>query len=630
VDALHDPELTLSLALLAGVAGQTLAHHLRVPSIVVLLVLGVLLGPDVLGVVWPDTLGGALGSLVGFAVAVILFEGGLHLHLPELRRAGAALRNLVTVGALVTFVGAAAASKLLLRWGWPHVLLFASLLTVTGPTVVTPLVRRLRLRRDVGTLLEAEGVLIDPVGAIFALVVLELVLQPPGPAGPLVAAWALAVRLGIGAGVGVAGGASLVLLLRPRRLIPERLTNLVALGWVLVLWQVAEVVRPESGIAAVVAAGMTVRALVPRPRRELLDFKEQLTSLFIGMLFVLLAADVRLAFVTAVGWRGVATVAALMFVVRPLDVLVSTWGSDLGWREKLFLSWIAPRGIVAASVASLFAVELDEAGIPGGQALRALVFVVITSTVVTAGLTGGWLARRLGLQRPSERGWVILGANPLARRLGRALVDRGEDVVFVDRSPVACAAAVAEGFTVVQGNGLELGTLAQAEVETRRGAIGLTPNNDANWLFAERARREGSLRELIAATGSSSPLSPELVHPDDVRRLGGVPVDVERWSRDLDAGEVVEVLATLAADGGRPIGIAELARGGALPLLVARGGRASPAGDDVKLVRGDAVLLLVRAADEELVRARLAGTGFEASDARAIVRDGTRATLARP
>ena len=256
---IDDPNLTLALALFAGLVGQTAARHLRVPGIVVLLALGVILGPDVVGVLRPDTLGESLGSLVGFAVAVILFEGGMNLHIPRIKKAGLTIQLLITVGSAVTAILATLVAKACMPgFSWGLSLLFGTLVIVTGPTVVTPLLKRLRVGREVATILEAEGVLIDPIGAITAFVALEVVLHPT--AGEvLLGTLGIAGRLGLGGLLGVGAGFVLSLILKRRGLIPEELTNVFTLSAVFTAYQLAEGVLPEAGIAAVTTMGMAVR-----------------------------------------------------------------------------------------------------------------------------------------------------------------------------------------------------------------------------------------------------------------------------------------------------------------------------------------------------------------------------------
>lgn len=529
-----DPGLTIAIAIAVGIVCQSLAHHLRVPGIVLLLGAGVLLGPDVSGVIEPAALGGALHTLVGFAVAVILFEGGLNLNVRRLRREAKVIRQLVTVGGLVTAVGGMLAARLIMGWDWRPSILFGTLVIVTGPTVITPLLRRIRPSRAVSTVLEAEGVFIDAIGAIIAVVALEVAISPSGTT--VATGFAnVFVRLGFGLVFGVLGGLLLGALLRVRRLVPEGMENVFTLGLVLALFQGSNAVVPESGIMTVIMAGLVLGNFQTPVQRELLDFKEQLTVMMIGMLFVLLAADVRLSEIRALGWAGVLTVLALMLVVRPATVAVSTRGSSLSLREKAFLSWLAPRGIVAAAIASLFADTLNAAGIPGGDQMRALVFLVIIMTVLLQGLSGGLVAKVLGVRRP-QSGYIVLGANELARTVGRVLRQAGEEVTLLDANADACSAAEREGFRVVYGNALEERNLQRAGIESCSACVALSPSANVNILFARKARELKAPRIYVALEKKNENLSPANVRDLGGRVLFGTPVHLDLWTHRIAQG----------------------------------------------------------------------------------------------
>lgn len=530
MSAFDNPSLAIAFAIAAGTVSVALASHLRIPSIVLLLLTGVLLGPDVAGVIRPESLGPALLTLVGFAVAVILFDGGMNLNIGRLRREQRSIRQLVTIGALITAVGGTLAARLILGWDWRLSVMFGTLVIVTGPTVVTPLLRRLKVERTVGTVLEAEGVLVDAVGAITAVVALEVALSPSGREAAAGLVDVLA-RLGFGAGFGLGAGLVLALMLRVRYLVPEGLENIFVLGMVFAVFQGANAMMHESGIAAVVIAGMVVGNSRTPVQHELLEFKEQLSVLFIGMLFVLLAADVRLSQIEALGFPGLLVCVVLMVLVRPACVWVSTLGSSFDHRQKLFMGWIGPRGIVAAAVASFFAAELERAGVEGGTELRAMVFMVIAVTVVTAGLTGGFVARLLGLRRKMDDGWVILGANDMARALARALRSHGDEVVVIDTNTEACHQAEEEGLRVVWSNGLEERTLHRALIDTRKGALGVTPNDEVNLLFAQKVRRAAKLRRVYVAIGLKGlGVTDDMVDQAGAQTLFGRKLDFDGWS----------------------------------------------------------------------------------------------------
>ncbi len=532
-----DPALTIALALAAGMIAHAVARHLKVPGIVLLLATGVLLGPDVLDVVRPVTLGASLHDLVGFAVAVILFEGGMNLNLERLRHQARSIRQLVTVGPLVTAVGGALAARWILGWDWTIAILFGTLVMVTGPTVITPLLRRIKVEPRVATVLEAEGVLVDAIGAIVAVVALEVAIGPPGHTVAF-GAWHVVSRLGFGALLGAAGGFAIATLLRFQKAIPEGLESVFTLALVLLLYQGSNAVMPETGIVAAVAAGLVVGNADAHVVAELREFKEQLSVMLIGLLFVLLAADVRMVEVARLGGAGAGLVAALMLLVRPLNVLAGTWGTGLTRREKAFLCWLAPRGIVAAAVSSLFAQTLEEEGIAGGSELQSMVFLVIAATVVVQGLSGGLVASLLGLRRPSDRGYVILGANLLGRSLAHALGETGDEVVLIDSNPKACRNARAEGFQVLHGSGLDPRVQEQAELDTRAGCLGVTTNEEVNLLFARQAKKDFKVpRVWVALRRGHLGINEEPVHRFGGHVLFGEPQEVDLWTLRVDGGE---------------------------------------------------------------------------------------------
>jgi NhaP-type Na+/H+ or K+/H+ antiporter len=535
---LQSAALTVGLAMAAGVGAQIVARHLVIPGIVLMLAAGVLFGPDGADLIRPQLLGGALHALVGFAVAVILFAGAMNLDLRRLSEERVAIRRLVTWGAFVTAAGAALSARALLDWDWRMAALFGSLVIVTGPTVVTPLVRRLRLREPVGTILEAEGVLIDPIGAIIAVVTLEVL---HAGANPFVSTFETAApALTTGALVGFAAGGLIVLVLRPRWLVPPGLENILVLSVVMFTFQLSESLRSESGLAAVVVAGLLVGNVRTRVSRELLEFKEQLTVFMIGVLFVLLAADVRMSDVRALGWSGLATVAALILVVRPLQAWICTVGANLRWQERVFLASMAPRGIVAAAVASLFAQYLTDAENAGAPALRAMVFLVIAGTVVVYGLAGGVMARALELRLPTGRGYAFLGCNPLSLAVARAMELDHDDVAFVDSNVDRVLDGRARGYTVLHGQGLRPEMIQALEPGTRTGCIALSPNEEVNLLFARGIREETRVPALyVALRRDAGGIATETVRGSDASVLFGRPCNLEEWIAGLEGRTVV-------------------------------------------------------------------------------------------
>ncbi|MEM9090919.1 MAG: cation:proton antiporter [Cyanobacteria bacterium P01_F01_bin.53] len=491
-------EITLQIVItvLAGISAQVLAAYLKLPSIILLLIFGIALGSDGLGWLAPQTLGVGLEVIVSLCVALILFEGGLSLELKEIGKVSGSLRNLITIGTFITLVGGGIAAHWLGEFPWSIAFLYASLVVVTGPTVVTPLLKQVGVERKVSTLLEGEGVLIDPVGAILAVVVLDIILN--GDTDPTFVIGGLLARLSIGALIGGGGGALMALFLRTADFLSEELRNLVVLAGIWGLYGLAQSVRSESGLMAAVAAGMVVRAISIPEERLLRRFKGQLTIFSVSVLFILLAADLSIASVFELGPGSVLTVLVLMLVVRPINILVCTWNSDLNWRQKAFMSWISPRGIVSASVASLFAILLTERGINGGDSIKALVFLTIMMTVFAQGLTARSFAQLLGVTSSSATGVVIVGCNALGLTIGRLFKDRGESVVVIDTDESACAQAEEEGFEVYVGSALNGEMLEDAGLSSIGTFLAITNNGEVNSVIAERAQEEFQPPRVVA------------------------------------------------------------------------------------------------------------------------------------
>jgi NhaP-type Na+/H+ or K+/H+ antiporter len=605
----------IALAIAVGMLAQVLAQKARLPSIVLLLGLGILVGPDGLG--WIDTRAFGLGleAIVTIAVALILFEGGLQLHYVDLAAVGRTVRNLVTIGAAITVIGATAAAHLVAGFPWRLALLFGAIVSVTGPTVINPLLDRVRVQRRLDTVLRGEGIVIDPIGAIFAVVVLEIMLTSDSSVWTGLQAFAL--RMGLGAAIGLAGGWVLGRILRMRRLLEPEVENLVVLAWVLALFAISELLAGESGLAAVVIAGMTVRReSIPR-QHQLRRFKGELSVLFISLLFILLSAHLRLSTIAAVGWRGVAVVLLLMWVVRPLNVLASTARTDLTWRERLFLMWICPRGVVAISISSFIAILLASGSAAvtrarlsaqAGEALVALVFLTIAITVVVQGITAAPVARLLGVAATSSRHVVVVGANALGRTFAALLREHGLEPLLVDANPINIAHARRAGMPAIVGNALERDVLDEARLGDAGAVVALTGNQEVNFLVCQLAAGEYHVPDV----------HPVLIDrekgPRDrlVESIGGEPgfaeqTDVAQWNLDLDRGDA----ALWTAEVGEPVGrrtVQDLDLGAdILPLLLLRGDEARICHVGLRCSTGDRIVALVRYGAEERFTERMSG-----------------------
>jgi NhaP-type Na+/H+ or K+/H+ antiporter len=565
-------ELTLQIiiAVLAGISAQVAAEYLKVPSIVFLLLSGILLGPDGLSLLYPQHFGVGLEVLVALSVAIILFEGGLNLELRDLGRVSSSLRNLVTIGTLITFIGGGMAAHWLAEFPWPIAFLYASLVVVTGPTVIGPLLKQVQVDRQVATLLEGEGVLIDPVGAILAVVVLDTILKIDADPWEIISD--LTLRLGIGTTIGAVSGWLLSLILKRGSFLSEDLKNLVVLAGVWGLFGLAQTSRSESGLMATVVAGIVLNASSVPEERLLRRFKGQLTILSVSVLFILLAADLSIASVFALGWGSLLTVAALMFVVRPISVALCTWNNGMNWRQKAFLAWVAPKGIVAASVASLFAILLTQKGINGGDSIKAMVFLTIMMTIFIQGLTARWVARWLKITTSEATGAVIIGCNPLSRLIARLFQEQGESVVLIDTDPEACQEAIAENLPVFQSSGLDPDVLEEVGIESMGTFMALTNNGEVNLVLAQRAVEEFHPPRVLAVFPHHSTMNP-ITNKTKVNQAFIDQLPIKTWNQYLSDGQV-KLGKTILKEPGfslQQVHLQALMRTGELlPLLIKR------------------------------------------------------------
>lgn len=487
----HAMLVTVAVAVAAGAMLMVIARKLETSAIGLLLLGGIALGPQALGFVQPDSLGRVLPVLVSLAVGLILFEGGLTLDLKGYLSTSAIIRRLLTVGVVVTWLTTSVVVWLLFRFPVPVALLAGSLVIVTGPTVIAPLLKRINIVPRIHHILHWEGVMIDPIGVFVALLCFEFV---NGMSGELALA-NFVLRALTGLVVGFVGGWAMSRILS-LGWVPEDITNVFVLGGAILVFGGTEAIGHqmdigEAGLLAVVTAGFVLGALDTPGLDELKRFKADITELMIGFLFVILAAGLDFAEFRALGWRGVLLVAAVLVVVRPLNVLASSSGFGFGWREKVFLGWVAPRGIVAASMASLFAFALrDRPGLEeAGVFVETFTYSVIFATVLLHGFTAGPLARLLGLVRTVPTGWAVVGAHELAREIARFLGSRAKQpVVLVDTNARRIAQARAEGLLALEADARDRTLEERPELLEVGNLLALTDNEDLNTLLCERWR----------------------------------------------------------------------------------------------------------------------------------------------
>lgn len=494
-----DARAALLLIAVLGIGAQWLAWRLRFPSILLLLGLGFMVGPGAAWIPGVDgplldadaVFGDLLLPLVGIGVGLILYEGGLTLRLKDIRGAAGAVFMLVTVGAAVTWGLATLLAWLVLGLPVSIAALLGAVLIVTGPTVVGPLLAHVRPAGLVGPVLRWEGIVIDPIGALAAVLTLEvLLIGHPGEALGEVA-YALVMTVVVGGGLGLLG-AALITLLSERFWMPESLQNPASLALAVIAYLGANALQAESGLLATTVMGIALANQRRVDIRHLVEFKENLRVLIIGTLFIVLASRVRLSAFAALDlWAVAGFVALMIVVVRPAGVLLSTVGSRLQWRERAFVSLMAPRGIVAAAVASVFALSLERAGMGGAgpDALVAVTFLVIVGTVLFYGLSAPAVARLLGVADHDPQGVLFVGASEVARALAGAVAARGVAAVLVDTNRGNVAAAQASGLDARHVNVLDEQDLDRLDLRGIGRALALTPNAEVNTLALQRLER---------------------------------------------------------------------------------------------------------------------------------------------
>ncbi|MDX1417155.1 MAG: sodium:proton antiporter [Candidatus Promineifilaceae bacterium] len=505
----------LAIIVVLGIAAQWLAWRFKLPAILLLLIFGFIAGP-VTGLIVPDQLfGELLFPFVSVSVAIILFEGGLTLRLNELRGVQGVVRLLISLGALVTWAVVALASYYILGLGLELAVLLGAVLVVTGPTVVIPLLRQVRPARQISSVLKWEGILIDPIGATLAVLVFEGIIDS-GPEHQLTVfsiLFGIVVTLLVGTVVGAAFAYILIQFLK-RDWIATFLETAVALMAVLAAFALSNELRTESGLMAVTVMGIILANQKQANISHITSFKEELGVLLLSSLFIVLAARVNLPALLEVVWQEVAFLLVIILVARPLAVFVSTLFSKMPFKEKLFLSAMAPRGIVAVAVASLFAIELEEAGFAGAEQLINFTILAVVGTVIIYSLLAKPLATRLDIVQKQPQGTLLVGAHHWARQIAAALQDVGFDVWLVDTNGRHIKNATAMGLSGFHESIMSDGILDDLPTESIGRLLALTDNNELNALaavrFAQWLGEDHVFQIASTSKGSHQPLSSEL------------------------------------------------------------------------------------------------------------------------
>ncbi|SIR48949.1 sodium/proton antiporter, CPA1 family [Haladaptatus litoreus] len=595
-----------------GVVSQVLADRFQVPSVLFLLSAGIIVGPVGIGLVNPSAFGTALSSIVGLSVAIIVFEGAFHLKLNKLREAPSAQIRLVTLGALISLVGTAVVVHFALGASWGLSFVIGSLLVATGPTVITPILSVVAVRDRVGAALETEGIVNDVTAAILAVVIFNVVVLSGGePFAPVEFVSEFFNRLGTGLIFGLVVSLIIWYVLRhvdlSRENAPQN-ARLIVLAGALVAYGAADFFAKEAGVAAVATAGIVLgNADLPYEER-IEEFKGDITLVVLSFVFITLAALLKPADLFSLGVGGVVVALTVMLLLRPLLVFISTAGTRFTRGEKLFVSFVGPRGIIPASVATLFALELQQTQpIPNSDAaattLIGTVFLVIAVTVVFEAGFARHIAEKLNVIPMRV---LIIGGGKVGRALAERLEDRGENVVLIENDETIIQTARDEGFTVHRGNGTDTEVLQAAGADNAKIVVAATGDDDANLLIAQLADSKFDVETVIAR--ANNPDNVDAFEDLGVRTISSslstawaIDNVIERpalsnWMTELGrSGDVQEIEVTAKDLVGKTIAeLDDTLPNGVLIALVGRDGDTQVPDEGFTLQRGDHITFLGR------------------------------------
>lgn len=496
--------IELAGIIILGIIAQWVAWRLKLPAILPLILIGLLVGPiatlftedggKLIEPIWNGEKGLFPGEglyyFVSLAISIILFEGGLTLKRSEIANVGPVITKLITVGSLVTFFGGGLAAHYIFGLSWQISFLFSGLIIVTGPTVITPILRNIPLKKDVSAVLKWEGILIDPIGALVAVLVFEFISVGAGQAYTMTALIEFGKILLFGTTFGFTFAHALAFAIK-KNFIPHYLLNVVSLSVVLLVFVESDLFAHESGLLAVVVMGMVMGNMNLPNLKELLYFKESLSVLLISILFILLAANINMSDLYLIyNWQTVLLFAAIVFLVRPLGVFMSTNGSSLKLNEKLFIGWVGPRGIVAAGIASLFGSKLLSKGEPGAEYITPLVFMIVLGTVLLNATTARFFAKLAGVFLMRSEGILIIGASKVSRLIGNYLKQNNRHVVLIDNNPTNVEKAKILGLEALTAN-IYSDTLADnIELNDMGYLMALTGNTEINQYAINKFKKQ--------------------------------------------------------------------------------------------------------------------------------------------
>jgi len=487
--------LELAGIIILGILAQWVAWKFKIPAILPLILIGLLVGPIAAnyfsedGAKWIEPVwngqkglfpGESLYYFVSLAISIILFEGGLTLKRSEIKNVGPVITKLITLGSAITFFGAGIVAHYIFNLAWDLSFLFSGLIIVTGPTVITPILRNIPLKKDISTVLKWEGILIDPIGALVAVLVFEFISVGGGGGFTKTALIEFGKILLFGTTFGFTFAHALAYAIN-KKLIPHYLLNVVSLSTVLLVFVESEIFAHESGLLAVVVMGMVLGNGKLKNLKELLYFKESLSVLLISILFILLAANINMKdLMLLYTWKTAGLFAIVVFIIRPLAVFASTLNSNLKLNEKLFISWVGPRGIVAAGIASLFGSKLLKQGVEGAEYITPLVFMIVLGTVLLNATTARLFSKIVGVFLHSSDAILIIGASDPCRLIASYLRDKEKRVVLIDANKNFIEQALDDNLEALNVNIYDDDLRDNIELNDVGYLLALTGNDDVN------------------------------------------------------------------------------------------------------------------------------------------------------
>ncbi|HPX91257.1 MAG TPA: sodium:proton antiporter, partial [Spirochaetota bacterium] len=483
---------TIIFSIIFGAIGIAFSDKFKIPGILLFFFMGILFSPNFLDIINPSALGQGLNIMIAIFVIIILFEGGMSLNMRHVRSLWMPLFKDISLSIIVMICVGFFAARFIVGLPWEVSIVFSSIIIVTGPTVIKPIIRYIPLDSKVKNFLNGESVLIDAVGAILTIIVLQFVLTSNELSHSILG---FIRSLFIGVVSGVLFGLFIRLFINKTKILTPANNGFLVLAVVFISYIASEILQPESGLLTVVIVGLILSTIDFKYRDNIFNFIEQITRIFISILFVLLAANFNLKNVTTYLVDG-SIIIGLIILSRFIIIFLSTAKSTFTFREKIFISWLGPRGIVALSIASIAGIKLSAAGVENAHAIETLVFMLISVTVLLQGMSATWVAEKLKIVKKGDGNIIILGVNNISLAIAEKWRDDKTDVIFIDSNKKNCKLAEQKGFPCSEGNGLEPVTYSSILMDNYTSALATSENNEINVLFCSFLKENFGIENL--------------------------------------------------------------------------------------------------------------------------------------